>query len=69
MARAQQLTALQRRCAEQVGWPSPDVGSRGCRCGAAYLDYDGGHDAHEVVFGHRPVARAVEGNDAEETQT
>lgn len=27
----------------------------GNECGAAYLDYDHGHDAHQHVFGHRPA--------------
>jgi hypothetical protein len=41
--------------------PPAGVGARQCQvtylsavCGGTYLDYPGGHEAHNAVFGHWP---------------
>jgi hypothetical protein len=34
--------------------PPPDTTSSRCQCGAIYLDYPSGRDAHVTVFGHFP---------------
>jgi len=47
---------LERKYANTRHWPLPprDIPGGVCRCGAVYMDSDAGHDAHELVFGHRP---------------
>jgi len=56
-------TSLERRCASQQVDRAviAQVQSRACwTCGCVYLDYPDGHDAHQVVFGHRPAAGDTE---------
>ena len=47
---------LIRRYADASATPLPPAGlsTHTCGCGAVYLDTDGGLDAHDIVFGHRP---------------
>lgn len=51
------LTDVEQRCARQSTAPAAGVHPAACRtCGAAYLDYPDGRDAHAAVFGHNPPA-------------
>jgi hypothetical protein len=52
------IAAAQKRCAAYpTARPPEDTPCSSCgRCGAAYLDYPAGRDAHIVVFGHPPEA-------------
>jgi hypothetical protein len=43
-----------RDFAQTTPLPSPDIGVQRCHCGAFFLPYDDGRDAHETVFGHQP---------------
>jgi len=56
------MTALQRKY-QDAGSALPPAGLpvADCTCGAHYLDTDGGRDAHEIVFGHRPRPQLHEG--------
>ena len=56
---------LIRRYADASATPLPPAGlpTHTCGCGATYLDTDGGLDAHEIVFGHRPRAPDRKDND------
>jgi hypothetical protein len=50
------MGAAEKRVAAVIEPPPSMADVRQCgRCSAAYLDYDIGRDAHEVVFGHQPV--------------
>lgn len=55
MSRPRPLTATQRRMAA-ARRPPDGIPAAKCACGAVYLDYPDGHDAHDIVFGHQPRA-------------
>lgn len=62
---------LEARYANTRHWPLPprDIPGGVCRCGAVYMDSDAGHDAHELVFGHRPHgARDPTGDPGQDTE-
>lgn len=62
MARRPSLTPTQKRLARAMP-PPPSTASAPCpRCGAHYLDYPDGQDAHEAVFGHPPRIDEEEGS-------
>lgn len=50
------MTALQRKYndAGHVALPPGNLPTGECWCTARYLDTEGGHDAHLIVFGHQP---------------
>lgn len=50
-------SAAERRIAANVEPVPADQPVRRCECGAAFLDYDLGRDAHEVALGHQPILR------------
>ena len=59
------LNAVEQRCARQATTPVGGVLPAACaKCGATYLDYPDGRDAHLAVFGHKPPDPTTDAREA-----